>query len=201
MDIVTMNCANNQKVIINLNDLKNNENLEGAIIFKRLFNLDNSSTDEISIHFANQFKEEEINTNLFKIYNITQNNWYTFLNFIRNGRIKYDISSQYIENEDDRISYQKLLIQELDNQSNSGIFLSLGPFPKFDNYIKYCITKSINNILNRKTIKENNPMTPDEDVNIKYDWYIGAKPFTGVWSSTRKIEHSSYVYWRRLKQN
>ena len=39
MELITMNCAQNKKVIIYLNELRNNERLEGACVFKRLFNI------------------------------------------------------------------------------------------------------------------------------------------------------------------
>ena len=54
MDIITMTCAQNAKVIINLHELRNNERLNGACVFKRLFNIDNEG-----------FQEEKVNTDLF----------------------------------------------------------------------------------------------------------------------------------------
>ena len=125
-----MNCAQDRKVIIDLDELRHNERLEGACVFKRLFNIDNEG-----------FQEEKVNTELFKMYNIWEKDWCSFLNFLRNGRIEYDMASQYIENEKERSAYQKLFIQELDSQSDSGIFLKFGPFPVFDEYIKQSTQK------------------------------------------------------------
>lgn len=98
MNLITMNCANNCKVIINLDELKNNQKLNGASVFKKLFNLENS-----------EFKEENVNTDLFKIYDISKVDWFNFLNFLRNGRIEYDIVSQYIESEKERKAFKKFL--------------------------------------------------------------------------------------------
>ena len=47
-------------------------------------------------------------------------------NFLRNGRIEYDMASQYIENKR-TVSTKLFALQELDSQSD-GIFL-VGPFP------------------------------------------------------------------------
>ena len=77
MELITMNCVQNSKVIIDVNELRNNERLEGACVFKRLFNIENEG-----------FQEEKVNTELFKMYNIWEKDWCTFLNFIRNGRIE-----------------------------------------------------------------------------------------------------------------
>ena len=55
MKLVTMHCENGGKVIINMDELKNAERLKDAVVFNRLFGFDNSG-----------FKEEKLNTNLFK---------------------------------------------------------------------------------------------------------------------------------------
>ena len=136
MELITMNCAQNKKVD-HLNELRNNERLEGACVFKRLFNIGDKD-----------FKAEKVNTELFNMYDIYDQDWYAFLNFIRNGRIEYDMASQYIEEES-----QKLFIQELDNQSNSGIFLKFGPFPVFNNYIKEATQRILNNMVNKPKLQ------------------------------------------------
>ena len=176
MELITMNCVRNSKVIIDVNELRNNERLEGACVFKRLFNIENEG-----------FQEEKVNTELFKIYNIQQNDWCTFLNFIRNGRIEYDMASQYIEKEEERKSYQKLFIQELDSQSNNGIFLKFGPFPAFDKYVKDSINRSVNNMINEKNNSSNNPIT---STRMNESWCVTI-PVKGA-------VHNNY--WRRLKQ-
>lgn len=191
MEIITMNCTHNTKVIINLDELKNNERLNGACVFKRLFNIDN-----------NGFKEEKVNKELFKIYNIQNKDWCIFLNFIRSGRIEYDLASQHIEKEDERKNYQKLFIQELDKQCNSGIFLKFGPFPVFDTYVKDSMNRNANNIINQKNNSSNNPMTPDQD-NLKlYDWTTSTSRLHENWSVTIPVKEINHIfYWRRLKQN
>jgi len=192
MELITMNCAQNKKVIIYLNELRNNERLEGACVFKRLFNIGDKD-----------FKAEKVNTELFNMYNIYEQDWYAFLNFIRNGRIEYDMSSQYIEKEEERDSYQKLFIQTLDSQSNSGIFLKFGPFPVFDNYIKESTQRSLNNMINKKTQIANNPMTPNQDKLLLYKWKTGHFNSDENWIVTIPVPGSVNrgSYWRRLKKS
>lgn len=189
MELITMNCAQNKKVIIYLNELRNNERLEGACVFKRLFNIGDKD-----------FKAEKVNTELFNMYNIYEKDWYAFLNFIRNGRIEYDMASQYIEKEEERNSYQKLFIQTLDSQSNSGIFLKFGPFPVFDNYIKESTQRSLNNMINKKNQIANNPMTPMQDSLLLYDWTTSHLKLDNIWNATIPVKGISHIfYWRRLK--
>ena len=73
MEIITMTCAQNTKVIINLTELRSSERLNGACVFNRLLNIDNKG-----------FLEEKVNKELFKIYDVCRRDWYVFLNFIRN---------------------------------------------------------------------------------------------------------------------
>ena len=186
-----MNCAQDRKVIIDLDELRHNERLEGACVFKRLFNIDNEG-----------FQEEKVNTELFKMYNIWEKDWCCFLNFIRNGRIEYDMASQYIENEEERSAHQKLFMQELDSQSDSGIFLKFGPFPVFDEYVKQSTQRSLNNILNKKKDNSNNPMTPEQDSLKLYDWRLTHVDIGNQsWSVTIPVKGQTHnCYWRRLKQ-
>tara|TARA_A100001011_G_scaffold326513_1_gene350087 strand:- start:2540 stop:3139 length:600 start_codon:yes stop_codon:yes gene_type:complete len=165
MDIVTMKCAENQNVIINLDELRNSERLSGAIIFNRLFGFNNPG-----------FNEEKLDLELFKKYNIWERDWYSFINFIRNGRIKYHIAMESIQNEEQRISYQKLFIQELDTQASSGIFLKFGPFPAFDNYVENCINHEKNKKEEDKYLRAENPMSPEDDIYHMYEWASGYCP-------------------------
>jgi hypothetical protein len=185
MELITMNCAYNEKVIIDLNELQNNKRLQGARIFKRLFNIDNEG-----------FQEEKINIELFKNYKITDNEWYSFLNFIRNGRIKYHTSLQYVELEEERKKFQKMFIEELDNQCSTGIFLKFGPFPIFDKYVKTSIQRHLDNMIY-------NPMTPQQDTHHVYNWTSGdISPNHNGWDVTVSLPFSRREkYYRRVKQS
>ena len=162
MKIIKMTCANNQKVILNMNELRDSPRLQDAYIFKRLMTIEES-----------EFKNQSLNKNLFKDFNITENQWMDFIGFIRNGRIKYEIASNEIHNEKEREIYQKMFMQHLDAVSNSGIFLKFGPFPVFDEYIEWTITNQRNKQLNNINENTNNPMTPQKDRFRRYKWRTG----------------------------
>tara|TARA_B100001057_G_C22854621_1_gene952237 strand:- start:720 stop:1295 length:576 start_codon:yes stop_codon:yes gene_type:complete len=190
MEIITMTCAQNTKVIINLTELRSSERLNGACVFNRLFNIDNKG-----------FQEEKVNKELFKIYDVCRRDWYVFLNFIRNGRIKFDLASQFIQNDHDRKSYQKLFIQELDCQSNSGIFLKFGPFPIFDEYLETSVQRNICDMVNEKNNRASHPMTPEQDINNLYDWTASHIRLDETWSVTVPVKETPHTkYWRRLRQ-
>lgn len=193
MEIIKMTCANNQKVILNMNELRDSPRLQDAYIFKRLMTIEES-----------EFKNQSLNKNLFKDFNITENQWMDFIGFIRNGRIKYEIASNEIHNEKEREIYQKMFMQYLDAVSNSGIFLKFGPFPVFDEYIEWTITNQRNKQLNINE-NTNNPMTPHKDKFNRYKWRTG---FTNNmdeladngWSVTTNINSTtSTFYLRKLR--
>jgi len=165
MDIVTMKCAENQNVIINLDELRNSERLSGAIIFNRLFGFNNPG-----------FNEEKLDLELFKKYSIWERDWFSFINFIRNGRITYHIAMENIHDEEQRLSYQKLFVQELDSLTSNGIFLKFGPFPAFDNYVENCINQEKNKKEEEKILRAENPMTPEDDIYHMYEWQSGYSP-------------------------
>lgn len=94
-------------------------------------------------------------------------------------------------------------MQQLDEQCNSGIFLKFGPFPEFDKYVKLSLNRTLKNIKNKENIKKDNPMTPQEDIDHKYDWHSGMSPpsQSNLWYSTIKMADINYIYWRRLKKD
>lgn len=176
-----------------MNELRNSPRLQGAYIFKRLMTIEES-----------EFKNQSLNKNLFKDFNISEHQWMDFIGFIRNGRFKYEIAANEIHNEKERESYQKLFIQYLDAVSNSGIFLKFGPFPVFDEYIERTIINQRNKQLNINE-NTNNPMTPCKDKFNRYLWRTG---FTNQmneltdngWSVTTNIAGTSATFYlRKLK--
>jgi len=188
-----MTCVNNQKVILDMNELRNSQRLQDAYIFKRLMTIEES-----------EFKNQSLNKNLFKDFNISENQWMDFIGFIRNGRIKYEIASNEIHNEKEREIYQKIFIQHLDAVSNSGIFLKFGPFPAFDEYIEWTITNQKNKKLNINE-NTNNPMTPHTDKFNRYKWRVGNinemdNLMNNGWSITVHTPNiCSYFYLRKLR--
>jgi len=194
MELIKMTCAHDNKVIVNMNELRNSPRLQGAYIFKRLMCIEES-----------EFKSQSLNKELFKDFNINERNWMDFIGFVRNGRIRYEIASNEIHNNDEREKYQKLFIQYLDDISNSGIFLKFGPFPVFDEYIEWVITNQKNIKINTKNENSNNPMTPEQDKSKRYIWRTA---FTNQmdeltdngWSlTTNVLGTSSTFYVRKIR--
>lgn len=57
-------------------------------------------------------QDEDGTYTLFRDYNILNNEWLSFLHFLRYSRVEYHICN-IIENEKERKIYQKLFVQEL----------------------------------------------------------------------------------------
>jgi len=163
MLLVTMRCLNNQKVIIDMDELKDADRMEGAVIFNRLLGFHNPG-------FSQEEKNDDKKSTLFKDYGICKDEWFAFIKFIRTGTTKYHLASNYIEKEEDRLNYQKLFIQELDKQESTGIFLKFGPFPSFDEYISSCKYEAQWAKHNKINNNKNNPMTPMTDIDHIYRW-------------------------------
>jgi hypothetical protein len=190
MKLINMLCSNNNKVIIDLDELKNSDKLKNANIFNRLFCFDNGEFAKEDMN-----KDEDGTCTLFKDYDISNNNWLSFLHFIRNGRVVFDMCN-IIENEKERKSYQKLFVQELNTQSASGIFLKFGPIPSFDEYLESCLKNG------KVKLEKNasNPMTPEEDVNKLYIWTSDhARPDeSDLWEVTHWNKGAD-KFWRKLR--
>lgn len=191
MELIKMTCTHNTNVIVNMNELGNSPRLQGAYIFKRLMCIEES-----------EFKSQSLNKDLFKDFNISERDWIDFIGFIRNGRIRYEIASNEIHDNDERKNYQKIFIQNLDTVSNSGIFLKFGPFPVFDEYIEWTITNQKN--IKTNTIKEdaNNPIIPEQDKYKRYMWrtIYGNEMNEHIdngWSVTKNVEHTTSIFYAR----
>ena len=190
MKLVNAICKNGNIVLLDLDELKDSEYLKDAHIFNRLFGFSNIGFQQEELK-----KDKDENIVIFKNYNIMEIDVLDFLYFIRNGKIRFDISANNMiakKKED----YYNIFIQNIDSISSSGIFLKFGPFPQFDNYVE----NSIKNLNNMKGININNPMTPEEDVNNLFHWTIKYEhpqippPNGGFWSST--IIKGGRIYWR-----
>lgn len=198
-EIITMICSNNNKVIIDINELRNSSLLKGAEIFNKLFNFKETEWAETK----EMNKDNNGNHTLFKDFGIVKRDWMNFLGFMRNGQIKYQIQQEFIIDEKIRNEHHKLFIQTLDNMLNDGIFLAFGPFPKFEAFVAEQIMNQTNIKLNRQNEIANNPMTPKQDSRNLYDWCTSKlRLIGGGWSITIPIPETCYVnYWRRKKQD
>ena len=197
-ELITMICRNNHKVIIDINELQHSNLLQGAIIFNKLFNFE--ETEWVAPKEMN--KDDNGNHTLFKDFGIDKRDWMEFLGFMRNGQIKYQLSQEFINDEKYRNEYQRLFIQKLDNMLNEGIFLAFGPFPKFEAFVAEQIMNQTNIKLNRRNGLINNPMTPKQDINKLYDWCTSHIRIDSSWSVTIPMSEMPHVnYWRRKKQD
>lgn len=182
---------NNNKCIVNFDELKNAHRLEGATIFKRIFKFENPYFKEDE-DFP---RDEEGNNTILKIYGISIEEWFEFIDFIRNGHTKYDLVYQ-LHSEDPDV--KKIFLKNLDRLIGTGVFIKFGPFPNFDKHIQ-----SILEYIETKKIEKNNfynPMTPEQDNQKKYFWEISSVTKDETWSVTIKIKESLHKYYfRKLK--
>ena len=154
---------NNFKVVVNLEELKRSKRLKGAVVFNKIFNLLESNYKKTDFP-----RNSDGDVILFKIYNITCNEWLSFIKFIRYGMTKYDIIYSNIANIKLLKNYKKLFFQHLDDMTESGVFIKFGPFPEFHNYIE----SNIKQIKKLETLLYN-PMSPEEDSKKLFLWSIG----------------------------
>jgi hypothetical protein len=179
------------KFIIDLDQLKKAERLEGATVFKRIFKIENP-------HFKEEEfpRDEEGNNILLKIYGISVYQWFEFANFIRNGRTKFDLVYQNLYNDKD---VKKKFFENIDRISRTGVFIKFGPFPKFDEYLQSMLQLIETNEIETKKIY--NPMTPEQDIQNKFIWDISVGTKDESWSVTIKIKDAINKYfYRKLKE-
>ena len=184
-----------KKIIIDIEELKDSERLEGAFVFNKIFNLKDSL-------FKKDFPRNDNNeVILLKLYDISIAEWLSFMKFIRYGTTKYDIVLFNTNNNQILDNYSKLFFENLDKITETGVFIKFGPFPVFDNYIK-----NRKNQLKKLNLIFYNPMTPKEDNRKLYDWTINFKKPSSkesennnkIWSATISSNDGKH-YWRKLK--
>lgn len=185
-----------KKIIIDIEELKDSERLEGAFVFNKIFNLKDSLFKKKD--FPRNDNNEVI---LLKLYDISIAEWLSFMKFIRYGTTKYDIVLFNTNNNQILDNYSKLFFENLDKITETGVFIKFGPFPVFDNYIK-----NRKNQLKKLNLIFYNPMTPEEDNRKLYDWTINFKKPSSkesennnkIWSVTISANDGKH-YWRKLK--
>ena len=186
-----------KKIIIDIEELKDSERLEGAFVFNKIFNLKDSLFKKKD--FPRNDNNEVI---LLKLYDISIAEWLSFMKFIRYGTTKYDIVLFNTNNNQILDNYSKLFFENLDKITETGVFIKFGPFPVFDNYIK-----NRKNQLKKLNLIFYNPMTPQEDNRKLYDWSINFKTPSSkesennnnkIWSATVS-SNTGIPYWRKLK--
>ena len=186
----------NSIYISNTDRFKDNHRLNGADIFKMLFNLKDSSFADLPMMTENGY------VTLLRDLNISQNDWILFENFITKDIIPgYNVLS---------IRNKTELFLECIEKINI-VCSKLGGIPYFDKY--YVEIMNNPEPLKNETY---NPLKPDEDYLDKYQWMIlnsttasntthfitvHANPEKG-WSATycSKIDKSMgnmYIFFRK----
>lgn len=188
-------------IIINLDELKNNKNLEDSYVFKTLFGI-NENTDFGKFPMM---KDENDNITLLKELDITSKQWYILMNFLRSGLTPYYLS---YKNEFENKAEAFYNLEEL-----SEISIKLGGINTVDKYYKefYNINEDIK-------LKFYNPKNPEKDLLKKYNWlileninssaylnFINTHNESTGWSVASSFRPqgsvTTHIWWRKEKQN
>ena len=180
---------NNQKGFIDIDYLEsiyNEGNLEGAVVFSKLFNL----CKDNSMNYSMKKNKTGLYT-LFKDLDISFEEWSQIMIFLKTNRILGNI-------EDNNF---KQTIENIHISINK-----LGGFPSFDRYLEKIFTK-IEKIELEEELRKSiyNPMTPEEDYLHVYHWVVGSvvSEFRETYTYTKTIpgQESNTFYYMRGLQN
>jgi len=152
--------ADKKIIIIDKFFLKNNKYLGNALIFKRLFDINNTIETN---HFGPiiQIRNDKGHLTILHDLGIKSNDWYLFINFLKN----YNVPYLYNDNYNDRKKIKALEhLEKLNEITNR-----LGGIPSFDNFYSNFISKK-----NLNQSKISIPRNPNQDINEEYLW--GAVP-------------------------
>ena len=98
MNLVTAICNHDVKILLNLEELKNSDNLKNAKIFNMLFGFDTEILKKTIKKDKNGY------VTIFRDFNINSREVLDFLYFVRYGKIKYENNIEYIKNKQENIS-------------------------------------------------------------------------------------------------
>jgi hypothetical protein len=188
--------TNDIKIIVNIDELKNAPRLKGATVFKKIFNIGEENDGFFKKDFPRNKNGEII---LLKLYDISSKEWFEFIDFIRNGHSRFELTYSYMYNEKVKNEIKNRFLSNLDFVMTTGIFIKFGPFPEFDKYI----SSKIKEIERFKILCESryNPMTPREDYKKLYNWDVRCSQRDNTWSITVRTDEIHHYYYRKLKDN
>ena len=186
-EIYTLVCRENLIRIVSKKFLKECPYLENAILFKRLFNVEENSP------FGKYYmkKNDHGQLTLLKDFYIPAIHWDLLFHFL-----KYGFTLSYNENN----SYRKR--ENLEKTCN--VCNILGGIPSFDKFYL--------NWQKEEDKKNNiyNPMKPRYDTEIRYEWRMSAffnfknYPDHNDWQVTENVDiekGGNNFYYRKLKEN
>ena len=178
------NSADGVKIIIDMKELKECYRLQGAVIFNRLFNINNKGFNGEEMN-----KDKNGELTILCDYNITSNEWYSFISFLRNGVIKFNMEPSLIG--------KKKIINGLDKLTKTGVFIKFGPFPYLNDYVERCVSL----FKNEQYLRITNPKNQEDDKNNLYHWIIvknfqQTPPREDIWEVCGKADDNSR-FWRK----
>lgn len=153
-----------KKIIFNRKYFENqykNGLLKNAKIFGRLFKLEK----ENKFKDGDMERDENGYITLCQFLDIRIQDWNIFLNFLKCGLLN------------EKTTYNLDILSEISNK--------FGGIPSIDKYYE----ETVYNMNKMKEELENiyNPMTPDEDIKLKYDWVID------YYSGSNTINYSATI--------
>jgi len=172
------------------------DNLVGAIIFNRLFNL--VEAEPPFVHTEMNVNDDGKLTILYD-YGISAIEWRHFMYFIKKGVTEHFAIA--FSDLPESTAYKKLCIQNLEQFYLHGVPNKLGPFPAIDEYYKNIMT------INKNTINKN-PQTPDQDNGNLFYWTKhGSLKNNDIqndedkWNITSgEINSCGHNYWRKKRK-
>jgi hypothetical protein len=189
-------------VIVNMDMLQKNERLVGATIFNRLFCLE----DETPWAPGKLEVDDDGHLTILLQYHITAREWFHFTNFLQLGFTEHYIVA-YSPGLEQSDAYKKLFLQSLNRFYFEGVPAKFGPIPALDEFYE-----SIKKIEEEEKNKVNqNPMFPDEDEGLLFNWHVCLPHSLGLPYARNKhlddeykwsfaSEKNGHFYWRQKKK-
>lgn len=175
-EIMKVMCMNNEFVYIDFSHI-NKENLNGARVFKILFNLENHSYKKLELD-----RDENNVIVLFKNLCINRKEWLLFYTFLKNGKILSDYTSRsWFKTQLDRAmevsnklggfpEYDKYYIEEL-NKNPKTPFEDTHSFYKWSGYLITTHRQTEINWMNKLNVDEWSLVNIESRDGGKYYWY------------------------------
>ena len=190
--------------IVDMEFLKNNEKLEGAYIFKKLFGL--IEDDQVFCYNLN-FDQESCAT-ILKDYCVRYEDWECFMYYLRCGHVKEETSplGDIIENDERTSKYGRICTNV---ERLMQISIKFGGIPSIDEYYEGFKNRTIE-YYKKKKYESYNPANPRADKYNKYIWAshssVGTAYMTFITNhkvsdgwSVASHQSETFVWYRKLR--
>ena len=184
-DIIKARSFDNKLIFINITELKYNNLLDGANVFKMLFKIQKSDFADIPLE-----KDDNNYITLLSELSIYADEWYQFISFVKHG-----FPPRYIKEKTSDHFITKL--EKLNETCNK-----LGGIPSFDQFYKNYYKK-----INKET--KYNPLRTNQDYLGLYNWRVIREDILNNvnayqdWCITEieRIGITDYMWLRKRKKN